>query len=715
MKNFFGKIFFLSIFSLLIFACGSDRANRDNLLGVLGVSEIIDDDGDGIPNVIDADVNGDSVHDNDVDSDGDGIIDIADVDVDGDGIWDNGLDSDGDGINNRYDPDDDNDGLLDDKDPNDRNYDTDGDGIPDGADVDVDGDGIADNGTDSDGDGINDVSDVDVNGDGTLDNGIDSDNDGINNISDTIDNRLDNDNDGLPDAIDTNDNNPDSDGDGIVDGEDVDINGDGIVDNGIDTDRDGVNNLYDADDDNDGIPDDKDPNSINPDSDGDGIADATDVDMDGDGIADNGTDSDGDGINDISDVDVNGDGIADNGVDSDGDGINDEQDYDDDNDGLSDVSELHLGTNPYLADSDGDGINDFDEGILDSDHDGLIDAIESNVLDSDHDGVVDDRDENNNNPNNDSDGDGQVNIKEIECANGDPLDATKRCPWIFEEETSIKMLDAGFVYVPGGFDVDEDGILETGFWASQYQARETGMEISSLEIIDTVGSYYDFIDTYFHLANSSAPLEGYMKSNLVDTLKGAELSFMSDYAQLTPRSSSLSPYLAVASLNKVQSEKTLSLLSHKQYVQIDKLLNANMANGGDAHSLKNNLLGVDKNVPLDAYNENIYEFGAGKKEYLKTLIWLVDSNGTRQFSLDDVEDWWNIDIDIIRYNHNNLDYGANSTLDVGMGVGIFKDHYAVMVRGGTLLHLLEGTTGSDSDKGNSTSGIGFRAATDYLP
>jgi len=98
---------------------------------------------------------------------------------------------------------------------------------------------------------------------------------------------------------------------------------------------------------------------------------------------------------------------------------------------------------------------------------------------------------------------------------------------------------------------------------------------------------------------------------------------------------------------------------------------------------------------------------------LNELIWLVDSSNSVKFDLDNIRDWWGIDMDSIRYNHES-EYGANSTLDVGMGKGVFKDDYAVMARGGAFLDLLEGTTGIDSDNLNTTNGIGFRAATAYL-
>nr|WP_223270830.1 cell surface protein SprA [Subsaximicrobium wynnwilliamsii] len=70
--------------------------------GVNATSTGNDTDNDGIPNDIDADVDGDGIVDNGPDSDGDGINDVGDSDVNGDGTIDNGPDQNGDGINDNY-------------------------------------------------------------------------------------------------------------------------------------------------------------------------------------------------------------------------------------------------------------------------------------------------------------------------------------------------------------------------------------------------------------------------------------------------------------------------------------------------------------------------------------------------------------------------------------------------------------------------------------
>jgi len=164
--------------------------------------ELVDTDGDLVPDFLDLDSDNDGLSDllesGGVDQNHDGRIDEF-ADADGDGADDArqivgpaGRDSDNDGIPNRLDLDSDNDGLTDAAESGaitdindgitDPLRDTDGDGIPDSVDVDltggadVDGDGIDDEfdasilfGDDADRDGIIDSADPDANGDGFAD------------------------------------------------------------------------------------------------------------------------------------------------------------------------------------------------------------------------------------------------------------------------------------------------------------------------------------------------------------------------------------------------------------------------------------------------------------------------------------------------------------------------------------------------------------------
>ena len=266
--------------------------------------------------------------------------------------------------------------------------DTDKDGIPDTDDIDDDNDGITDfvencgagattfsclpNGTDPSGDDDNDGlinyrdpnwSPVNAAGCATI---LDADVDGI---PDYLD--LDSDNDGIPD---------------VVEAYGVDANGDGIIDNFCDTDGDGLSQNVDAnntgkagsgqglgapDFDNDGIS-----NTLDLDADNDGVPDIVEsfgVDANNDGRADNTLDNDGDGwVNDF-DGDANGDGIVEN---------------------LAGVLVLTGNDPAYIncaspgsgrpscytmrGNIDNHGLPNFID--LDSDGDGVTDAIESGII-----------------------------------------------------------------------------------------------------------------------------------------------------------------------------------------------------------------------------------------------------------------------------------------------------------------------------------------------
>ena len=239
---------------------------------------------------------------------------------------------------------------------------------------------------DADGDGISDADEGaaeqrDTDGDGKPDS-LDTDSDG----------------DGIDDSVEAGDDDvatapADSDGDGTPDFEDLDADDNGIpdADEGAgDLDLDGAPDFADLDNDNDGISDVVEIAGNGGDCDGDGQIDfpgtpAAPKDCDFDGTGDlNSNDSDGDTISDG----YEGDGF-DGQVDTDGDGQLDRYDLDSDNDGILDAVEAgdaDVGTPP--VDTDGDGTPDFRD--PDSDDDGVSDqdetAIGSNPKSSDSDG-----------------------------------------------------------------------------------------------------------------------------------------------------------------------------------------------------------------------------------------------------------------------------------------------------------------------------------------
>ncbi|MCF6349554.1 MAG: gliding motility-associated C-terminal domain-containing protein [Flavobacteriaceae bacterium] len=387
----------------------------------------IDDDNDGIAD-IDENPNG---IDPSADADNDGVPNYLDDEPnnplvgDQDGEIEAGFDFDNDGIPNHFDIDSDNDGIFDVVETGNGNLDTDNDGdvdINDAVFTDTNADGQADNtaGTtpvntdDNPGDGP-DFLDIDADDDGIPDNveaqpttsyispsGTDANQNGIDDAyegTNAIDPE-DTDGDNTPDYLDQ-----DSDNDGVNDlteggqgtFEGTDSDGDGL-DDGFDE----VNTLEgDPFDVNDEINDPTDGTDIQ-NSDGTDEPDYRDTDSDNDGIPDaieGQTDTDGDNLPDYLDIDDDNDGILtanESADDTDGDNLPDYLDQDSDADGIPDNVEAQP-TDGYIAptglDDDGDGLdnaydNPENEGIHpeDTDDDGEADYID---LDSDDDGVED--------------------------------------------------------------------------------------------------------------------------------------------------------------------------------------------------------------------------------------------------------------------------------------------------------------------------------------
>ena len=314
--------------------------------------------------------------------------------------------------------------------------DSDNDGTEDSADNDSDNDGLTDlqegNGidptADADADGLANYLDADfagyadANADGINDS-FDKDLDGVPNHQD-----LDSDNDGMPDAIEANSGvlpaNMTSEGaylSSYVAANDTDNDGHA---NDVDTDNGGTA-LTNPDSDNGTGYDDGLPDFLDRDSDNDGITDAAEnngTDANRDGAIDSFVDSDGDGLHDSIDPDNGGAALT--IVNTDGDGSPDYLDTDSDGDsagspGLGDLFEGHDsnfdGTPSW--DDNGNLTLDTNEGNIDLDGDGIVDAFDPDqggigaaLPNADGDGLPNFRD-------NDDDDDGTLTL--AEDTNGD--------------------------------------------------------------------------------------------------------------------------------------------------------------------------------------------------------------------------------------------------------------------------------------------------------
>jgi len=421
--------------------------------------ETLDTDGDGQPNYLESalqdndndgrDAELDS-NDNDpcipisdneactnqqIDTDNDGKTDIAEGtgDTDGDGIPDfresSVLDEDGDTVVDEADianadpcvpsetsaacvdttKDTDNDGKTD---IEEGTGDSDGDEIPDFRESSL---------LDEDSDGVVDEEDI-ANADPCIPSDI---------SAACVDTTQDTDNDGKSDAVEGN---GDRDGDGVPDYLEsaiLDDDGDGTSNEGdranldpcipstqsepcleqeTDTDGDGKTDLEEGTGDSDGdeIPDFRESSIL--DEDGDGVVDEADEENadpcipseNNDACVDQDKDTDEDGESDLEEGtgDADGDGIPDylesDQLDQDGDTVSDEADEENENPCVP--NELNDACGILQRDSDDDGKTDLEEGIVDTDGDGLPDYLESAIKDLDGDDVVDELDPINGNP-----------------------------------------------------------------------------------------------------------------------------------------------------------------------------------------------------------------------------------------------------------------------------------------------------------------------------
>jgi hypothetical protein len=441
------------------------------------------------------------------------------------------------------------------------------------------------------------------------------------------------------------------------------------------------------------------------------------------------------------DLNTTGKVILDPDGDEDGDGLTNQEEIDEgtdpldpdsDDDGLDDGLELkEIGTSPLNEDSDGDGVTDGIEVVgtyldnIDPDPQNgkVISAGENKIpLKDGVNGlkVLDRKDSSGEedpisiedwgdksaanihknkftenpdtidalDPMNDSDYDTKQNKTE-KIDGTDPLDQRDRKLWIYETPKGKIMEDAGFVYIPGGFDIDGSGD-ETGFWMAKYEAR--GTETATV----AVGPLQTFVNKHFkpttsHYRNDDAPISGEaLFVPIYDTDNGASLSGMRPYEM-----AALVDTYQVSGIidgNTAAGEKIMLPLN-KQYAHILKLIDNDKAD-----HVKNSTLGYDANVE-EEYERGVFEINSGKREITRDLVRLID--------LQTYPAWWSIS-SIQRSDKNKAAAGTNVFTAIDTGEGMEQDDYAVIIRDGKKLDLRYGVTFAEKQYN------GFRAASDYL-
>ena len=370
---------------------------------------------------------------------------------------------------------------------------------------------------------------------------------------------------------------------------------------------------------------------------------------------------------------------------------------DTDGDGLWDGNEINVyHTDPLNPDTDGDGVDDgkevysCDELLYDIEKYSKHEATNKNSTDSPD--VIDALE-----PNNDSDGDGRTNIGEKEKGTN-PCDPDDGYPWILDACKDKAV--TGVVYVPGGFDVDGDGEIESGFWVSQYPASA----IKS-EQLDSVRyeHFEDEMNEKFNVLSGERITEyedglvyhsnAMFKAQYVDQGDQASDYLSSIYAMDIPLAFKDYEECVVEG----QTPRRVAAPTNKQFIHIYKLQEAyEEANGGDGSAIQNSILGNDVNVPPD-YKVDIYYMGL-MKEYTKDIV--------KVEGFEPPEYWKTrgaIEKDDDKYAWTDIDIGD-------FAFPAYSDPHAVVVRKGWGIDLTFGIGSGDATSGNE---VVFRLATPY--
>ncbi len=337
----------------------------------------------------------------------------------------------------------------------------------------------------------------------------------------------------------------------------------------------------------------------------------------------------------------------------------------------------------------------------------------------------------------------------------------EKVKWIYETREGRNMIAQNYVYIPGGFDVDGDGVDENGFWLAKYEARESNETISPLNM----GTIREAIRSNFLIYNPDTKRfdrqldindSNYLTSGLasVPEFHVNRVKF-SEEGNATGSYSPVEAAMAMVFSQVKDVPWRVSLPSEKQWMQIVKLVINNKENWTSGRVgegklyrgkrfnavnrryfvIANNVLGNDLHVPED-YRARVYDLSGDHAEWTKGMFAVNDrflggNAGLNEYTTlgSNTPKWW---MPILEGEDRPLHSiygagmyfdgantsGATDTLNL-TGVTGDVDPFAVVARGGSDARGDETLTGVSAAKlsygpGFKDPSIGFRGASEYV-
>ena len=335
--------------------------------------------------------------------------------------------------------------------------------------------------------------------------------------------------------------------------------------------------------------------------------------------------------------------------------------------------------------------------------------------------------------------------------------------WIYEGERGNTMVENNFVYIPGGFDVDGDGVNESGFWLSVYEAKDDNATNANIDV-SNVTNIENILTQSFQVYNTKSKKfdktlahdSGYSNS-LVSNILGFKASkvVFNDSGKLVRN---ISPLESVVSLkaSQIDGGYEIMLPTEKQWMHVVQLVINNPKNwtskeigkgqlyqgdrSGTANRrtfvIENSILGDDVYVPKD-YAVDVYDLSGGVAEWTSGMVafgdrFLTGDSGKQEFNgINGMPSWWK---PILKgqkaslgqmegagqYHDGSSLAGTTDTIIVNAdGTKGNVDDYAVVARGGSNSiddKTLVGISAAKLDYGAGFQDptVGFRAATSYL-